>query len=128
MVYQRSLYGFRDNDTATALTVAREAVRVSDSLRDEALQGRAYFWYALALYYSGDSKTAQDMFERAEDFAAWVVPSRVNIWLKEWVGAVGDMEVGRRKEDYWSKALFKYSKTEKKKKEKKSRKRKHGET
>ena len=127
MVHQRSLYGFRDSDTATALTAAREGVRVADTLENPALQGLAYFWYGLALYYSGDSYSAGDAFEMADQFGECLIPdSREKYWLQSWVDEAQTMEVCRRKEDYWSQALLEHSEggeeeEEEKKKKKKGR-------
>lgn len=122
MVHERSLYGVRAGDTDVARAAAEEASELADNLKDEALQGRAYFWYGVALYYASESKLASDMLAKAQDFTQWLQPLREKKWLAKWIDAANSMEVCKRKEDYWSPALYKHSKSgEQKKKGKKAK-------
>jgi hypothetical protein len=90
MVQSRARMGIQENDTATAIEAAQNALSLAQKLNDNDFLGRAYYWMTVALYYAGDDAAqiymdeAKVLRESIKDdllrnaVAAWIENDRIS--------------------------------------------------
>jgi hypothetical protein len=82
MRVNRAFNGVTHNDHELAMTVAREALRISKWLGDEALLAQSTYWLAVATWYAGNTDDAGDAFAT---IVHDLLPQRERQYVEEYI-------------------------------------------
>lgn len=83
MVRDRALHGIQQGDTAAAVEIALDALKLSRETSDETASVRVSFWLGVALYYNGDIDAAHSYFHKANK--SMVLPEYEAGYVEGWL-------------------------------------------
>lgn len=83
MIGERARHGMQQDDTASAIEIASDALRLSKENGDEIAVARVSFWLGVALYYSDDAHAACSLFKEANRHL--VLPTYEAGYIEGWI-------------------------------------------